>query len=170
MKIAPAVRSAAVSALLGLPVALVAHALVFGQSHAMGGERHGLAVYLAIVFSAAAATICGLRNARSKQARSLPPAVLLFTAGAWFAAFELTESAHAVPVLLCALAVAFAAAICGFALRAYAHTVHAIACFVSAVKAFAPSAFVCRFSPGAFNLQHTLSEFSLFSRPPPVLS
>jgi hypothetical protein len=170
VKIASAARSAAVSALLGLPVALVAHAFVFGQAHAMGGERHGLAVYLAIVFAAAAAVICGVRNARSKQARSLPPAALLFTAGAWFAAFELTESAHAVPVLICALAIAFAAAICGFALRAYAHTIHAIASFVSARKALAPSAFVCWFSSGAFNLRHIFGAFALFSRPPPVLS
>ena len=170
MKFASAVRSAAVSALLGLPVALIAHTLVFGQAHAMGGERHGVAVYLAILFAAAAAVICGLRNARSKQARSLPPAALLFTAGAWFAAFELTESAHAVPVLLCALAIVFAAAICGFALRAYAHTVHAIACFVSSRQALTPRAFVCWFSPGAFNLRHTFGAFALFSRPPPVLS
>jgi hypothetical protein len=170
VKIASVARSAAVSALLGLPVALIAHALVFGQAHAMGGERHGLAVYAAIVFSAAAAVICGLRNARSKHARSLPPTTLLFTAGAWFATFELTETTHAVPVLLCAAAIVFAAAICGFALRAYAHTVHAIACIVSARKEYAPSAFVCRFSPGAFNMRHVLCAFSLFSRPPPLLS
>lgn len=170
MKIASAARSGTVSALLGLPVALIAHALVFGQAHAMGGERHGLAVYLAIVFSAAAAVLCGLRNARSKHARSLPPAALLLTAGMWFAAFEFTESAHAVPVLLCALAIIFAAAICGFALRAYAHTIHAIAYFVSLRKAVARSVFVYWFSPGAFNLLHMFGGFAIFSRPPPVLS
>jgi hypothetical protein len=167
---ARAARNAIVSALLGLPAALLAHTFVFGSSHAFGGWLHPLAVQLGAGFATLVAVVFGLAAARGNRSASLSAGTLFFAATAWFATFELTESAHAIPVLLCALAIAVAGAICALAVSAYAHTVRAIAgCFSTRVR-FASRAFHLPFSGGAFNRRRTFDGFALFSRPPPVLS
>jgi hypothetical protein len=167
---AHAARNAVVSALLGLPAALLAHTFVFGSSHAFGGWLHPFAVQLGAGFATTAAVLLGLAAARGNRNASLSAGTLLLAAAAWFATFEFTESAHAIPVLLCALAIAIAGAICALAVSAYTHTVRAIAgCFSTRVR-FTSRAFHLAFSGDAFNRRRTFDGFALFSRPPPVLS
>jgi hypothetical protein len=156
--------------LLGLPAALLAHTFVFGSSHALGGSLHSLAVEIGAGFAAMAAVVLGLAAVRGNRSASISGSMLFLAAGGWFAAFEFTESAHAIPVLLCALAIAVAGAICAMAVSAYTHTVRAIVESFSARTRVASNSFHLRFSGGAFNQRRTFDGFALFSRPPPVLS
>lgn len=163
-------RNAFVSALLGLPAALLAHTFVFGTSHAIGGWLHPLAIQLGAGFAAVAAVALGVAAARGNRDASLSGGALFLASSAWFATFESTESAHAIPVLLCALAIAVAGAICALAVSAYTRTVRAIVECFSTCARFTASSFHSHFSAGAFNQRRSFTGFSLFSRPPPALS
>jgi hypothetical protein len=167
---ARAARNAIVSALLGLPAAFLAHTFVFGSSHAFGGWLHPLAVQLGAGFATLVAVMLGLAAARGNRSASLSARTLFLAASAWFATFELTESAHAIPVLLCALAIAVAGAICALTVSAYTQTVRAIAVCFSTCARVPSRAFHLAFSGGAFNQRRSFDGFALFSRPPPVLS
>ncbi len=86
------------TAMLGLPTALLAHAMVFGSGHAVAGAAHSVAL------AAGAAALLLVLALRSKQAaegtvvaarlRALAPSLagLMIAAAAWFALLELTRA------------------------------------------------------------------------------
>jgi hypothetical protein len=163
-------RRIATSALLGLPAALLAHALIFGQAHVLGGWLHSFALQGAAGFALIAATIASLTIARGQRCDALHVGALAFTATAWLALLELAEAPHAIPLMLCVLAILAATALVSFLAAGYAHTVAAVLHVFSArVKIGAPR-FVFACSPGASAQPRTVPQFSLFSRPPPSLS
>ncbi len=53
-------RRAGVSALLGLPAALLAHTLLFGHAHAAAGSFHGSALGVGAAFALLAAALAGI--------------------------------------------------------------------------------------------------------------
>ena len=169
MRLSGAVRNVALSALLGLPAALVAHAIAFGGAHEMGGAIHDTAIQGAALFALAAAVFIGIGAAR--RARWYPsPRMLLVTTTLWLVGIELTERAHAIPVAFCLLAIALTTALFASAVSAYARTVERIAEFICAREARPKPVHDCRLVPAAFHRRRTCGAFSLFSRPPPALS
>lgn len=163
------VRGYGVSTLLGLPAALLAHTLVFGQTHTIAGSFHVLvlAAGAASLFAAALfETLAALRRTKSISPHLL---VTALSAVAWLTAVEAGETRHAIPTLLCLLAISAAAWIIALLSHACTHAVCAIAAM-----------FVRRKPVDTFAVQHlraavlprpsTRAHFILFSRPPPVLS
>lgn len=168
------------SLVLGLPVALLAHIVVFGHQHAAGATLHNL------VLGAAAIAICaviGLRArhvviGRTSRAAAKKHAVLevflpAIAGAGWFSTIELCERQHAVPILATAAAVAIVAIL----VRAL---VHACAQLLAGIAvALLASIFVRRSTASAritlrvdvlripCALAHSLR---LFSRPPPAFS
>jgi hypothetical protein len=153
-----------------LPAALLAHTFVFGSSHTIGGSLHSLVIQAGAGFAATVAAVLGASAVRGTRRAPVSGSVLLLAALAWFAAFEFSESAHAVPVLLCTLAIALAGAICGLAVSAYTQAVRAV---VEALCVRTRIAAPClRVATRAERLlvRRFIGVFSLFSRPPPALS
>lgn len=163
-------RSYGVSALLGLPAALLAHTLVFGQAHAIAGSFH-VAALAAGAASLAVAALLGAFAAVRRE-KSVAPHMLgmALSATAWLAALEAGESRHAIPTLFCLLAVAAAVWIVALLSQAYTQTVSTIATLFLARDITHSSAFIARFDGGRVPRNHTFSCFTLFSRPPPALS
>lgn len=110
---------------LGLVAALIGHAVVYGNGHAMGGDYHelllklALAGSLALLGALAALATAGARFVADgsilarRVAQVLPnfPALLAATA-AWYSLGEAIEPQHAAAsILLVALALALAAAL-----------------------------------------------------------
>jgi hypothetical protein len=162
-------RRFGISALLGLPAALVAHTLVFGQTHAVAGSFHGLAVGVGAGFALLAALLAGIAAARHTRADAPHVVITALTAIGWLAALEATESPHGIPVLLCLLALALATAIVATATRACAQTIAAIVSFFG-VRTTARAALFAGHARFVVCRRHTIGEIAIFSRPPPALS
>lgn len=169
---------------LGLPAAVLAHALAFGGGHAIGGNLHALVLDLVAVCCAAAggalfavsclsagATPQGTLAAMRLRA-SLPSAPWLF-AGAcvWFAAIEFGEAHHSIALVQTAISLAAASWLIRSVFRAIARV---LACVVWAAASVARSqtapwvAFF--FAPAAPRRPALTHRFRLFSRPPPAFA
>lgn len=161
----------AISALLGMPAALLAHAFIFGNGHLAGGAFHaafaqgGTACAFAALGAVLAASVRGRRSCAPYLA-----AIALATAAA-LAAIEAVESSHRIPLLLCLFAVAFAAALAYAAVHAFSASARAVAAVLSTRAKIAVSR--CD-RAGAFAARllriNSAWHFALFSRPPPLLS
>lgn len=166
--------------LLGLPAALVAHALVFGGDHAIAGAlQSGLcgAGALAFVFAALVHTSKGVQQGTIAAARIklLVPnlALLLGSSGAWFAVFETCEAPHAHAPLIIALALVVACIAVRWTVnllsRAIASVRFAILHAISRAP-FQPAASLRRVLVAPMPLFALAYSERLFSRPPPALS
>ena len=158
------------AALLGLPAALFAHALVFGGDHAVSGALHPAAIDLAWLFAAIClAMACGRAVCRRSQLRTSFSGIAAGGA-AWFYAFELCEKPHAIPFFTAALALAAAAWIARAVFNAFASIVAAVAVASRSTRTPNPQAHVrlgVLHPPRAASLSHRLR---LFSRPPPAFA
>lgn len=160
-------RKFATGALLGLPAALLAHFLVFGNAHAAGGSAHGALVDAACAFGFLAALAFAIAACRRiRIAPSFTPIVL--GAASWFAGVEFSEHQSAVPLLLSALAILLCSWLIRATVRAFAHVVVAIlaAAWIPARRdrgsrrsGYARNTIV-RMRPAY--------RFRIFSRPPPA--
>ncbi|MBV8363894.1 MAG: hypothetical protein JO193_04960 [Candidatus Eremiobacteraeota bacterium] len=166
---------------LGLPAALAAHFLTFGDAHPAGGAAHLLfidamvatvcASVLALCVGAiyiAAATREGSIVAASLD-RLMPSALMLAaTATAWFVLIERAEGSHALPLGWAAVAVICVALLLRFALGGILRLLAAAAlrwftvCYRS--REFDRFESLVRPLPTWKRLQLALSHFS---RPPP---
>lgn len=170
MKNACGVRRFGISALLGLPAALLAHTLVFGDSHVVGGSFHAYALEGSAVFAVLAALLASVAAVRGSRCWTPHVGGTALAAGAWLAALELRESPHAIPVALCLFALAAAAAILAAVVHAFARAVVTVAQFFDAYAKLESVSFVAAFSARIANRRRALRDFTLFSRPPPALS
>ncbi|HET7813391.1 MAG TPA: hypothetical protein VFL13_03375 [Candidatus Baltobacteraceae bacterium] len=166
--------------LLGLPAALVAHALVFGGDHAVAGAlQSGLCGAGALAFAFAALVHTGKRlqqgSVAAARLRLLLPnlALLLGSSGAWFALFEFCESphAHAPVAIAAALALACVAirSIVFVLTRALASVGFALLQAVSLAPSFTATP-LRRMQRAPMPLFALAYSERLFSRPPPALS
>ena len=171
-------RTALTASLLGLPIALLAHALVFGGEHAAGG---------ALSTAALAAAALGLLFVVALHSRSLvqgsilaarlrnqlPSFATLAASGSLsFAGLEMCERAHTAPILAIIVALIAACYLVRAAVAAVAKSIAHVAIVLAAglhVPALSEAhARVQTYAPHfARSFAHTRR---LFSRPPPVLS
>lgn len=165
-------RIVALSALLGLPAAVLAHAAIFGHGHVLGGESHALfwASWIACAgLAVAAALVPAFINARFQSTLAPSLATLIAGTAGWFALIELREQPHAIPVLPTLAVIASAAWIAGVAWRGLARAAAAIAFeFVQMLRVVSePRAFagIGVAVPAVAAHAHA---HRLFSRPPPV--
>ncbi len=171
-------RRFAAALLLGLPLALIAHAFVFGSEHAVGGTLH----YAALAAGAFALALgIGLASRQATQGsilaarlRSQTPnfGVLSIAGSAWFAALESCERPHGIPILAVALALLAACALVRLTLALIARSLSAVVIALRVTSRRCALAFEyvrMRQRPARVfrSLAHTRR---LFSRPPPVLS
>ena len=172
-------RALAAALPMGLPTALLAHALVFGSEHAAGGALQRVALALAALAIVVSATLRSRKAVQGSIAASRlrvgAPSLLalLFSAASWFAILELCESSHAIPVL--ALACALVAAC--VAVRA---AVGLLARFIAGVTLALVQIFasglcsVCVWSSMPRTASRPVHAFvvnaQLLPRPPPALS
>lgn len=165
-----AARRVGGGALLGLPAALLAHTLVFGGEHAVGGPMHALLFGLAASFGFLITLLVAIAAVRSMRGATPRFAAIFTGAALWFGGIELYEHGHGVPLLLSFLALLLASGIVRAVLRAFAHTVAIIAYALWSVltkpKAICASAIVLA-TPAQ---QRPAYRFRVFSRPPPALS
>lgn len=172
-------RTALAAAALGLPSALLAHALVFGNDHAAGGALQSAALALAALVLVAACALHAIRLSQgSVVARRLteriPHAITLaVTTGGWFALLERCETPHAIPPLAVAAAIAIACFAVLAIVRSAARCIASIAlAFTSALRPFAMPAVPVidlGFAPAPALLALARTH-RLYSRPPPALS
>lgn len=160
-------RRAAAGTLLGLPAALLAHALTFGHDHAAGGRLHALFLELAGGFGFLA-TLAIAINA-SRRMRHAPANLLWIAAPAtaWFSVIELGEARHGIPRALSLLAILAASWLVRAIVRAFAHTLVAVvASLWSRVRAAQARAHRAprTMRPPALRPAY---RFRIFSRPPP---
>lgn len=170
MKCLRAASRMAVSTLLGLPAALVSHAVIFGNAHAAGGNLHAASAYAAYIFALCAAFFAGAAAVRRNPCWRPHIAGITVAAAAWLALLEVRESPHATPALLCVFAVVAVSAL--FAVLSQTFTV-ALAAVAQAFQRRAVDAtrqIVQHFSRLAQLYTSTCLHFALFSRPPPALS
>ena len=170
MRPAAFARRLAGGGLLGLPAALLAHQLVFGGSHEAAGALHALAMELGggCAFLATLLLVIGAARYLRSVVPGLP--VVLAGAAAWFAAIELCERAHNVPIVFAIAALLLASWIVRAIASAFAQTVVAIVTALwSALRFFVKphSARALRWAPSIEIAAHRLR---LFSRPPPLAS
>ncbi len=172
-------RNAATALLLGLPVALLAHALVFGQSHAVGGAMHGAALS-GCAFALAVAVALSSRDAAqgsilASRLRACAPRVplMLFSGAAWFAALESCERAHGIPLAAVAVAMVAASLLIRLAISLLARSLAAVALALLAHGEHLHSLERACLLP-RHRSPHALKSFPhtrrLYSRPPPILS
>ncbi len=180
MRLARALRAPRMltAAALGLPSALLAHAMVFGSDHAAAGAMHTAALAGACFMFFAVAALCAQRVATQgsvigARLRAVLPSIPSIAASAslWFALMESLEAAHAPALLLSIAALVLAAAIVQLAARCIGTLIGdavlaLIAFCVTAERALghalqAPVVLV------AVSSAHTGRRFS---RPPPALS
>ncbi len=113
-------RALAVSALLGLPAAFLAHAVVFHGGHVAGGGAHAVLVDLSIICMTLAVTAALAAALRERIGRFAPSyASVIASTAAWFVLIELREHPHAIPALPSLAAVCFAACIVAVVWRGF---------------------------------------------------
>jgi hypothetical protein len=156
-------------ALLGLPAALLAHALLFGGQHAAGGVFHAETLGLGAGFAFLAALIASVAAVRRVRWSS-PVANTVVSAAIWFAAIERAEAPHRIPFALCALTLLAAAWLVGTALRAFTGVVTAIAHAWHVRKTPRRAPHVSKTFCFAHSTSGRAWRFALFPRPPPALS
>ena len=160
-------RRAATGTLLGLPAALLAHMLTFGQNHAAGGRLHALFLDLAFSFVCFAAIAIAVRA--SRHARHMPANLLwvAMPALAWFCGIEAVEAHHGIPQALSFIAILAASWLVRGVVRAFAHTV------VAVIASLWTRVRECQLRVHCARLQTWLPalrpayRFRIFSRPPP---
>lgn len=172
-------KTALAAAALGLPSALLAHALVFGNDHAAGGAVQSAALALAALVLVLACALHAVRLAQGsivarRLSESIPHAITLaVTTGAWFAALELCEAPHAIPPLAVATAIAIACfamlAVVRGAARGIASIVLAVSSLLREFTMPALPAVDLGFAPAPAALAYARTH-RLYSRPPPALS
>ncbi len=172
-------RVLATAALLGLPVALVSHALVFGGEHAAGGALDAAAMSLAafgmlVVIALQSHSLVQGSILANRLRAQMPSFFMLAASGAaWFSLLELCESAHSLPLVAVAAAIGAACLLVRIAVDAIARSIAAVAIVLCSywrhIHALAESRILLRRrAPRAQrSFAHTRR---LFSRPPPVLS
>ncbi|MHB8152366.1 MAG: hypothetical protein ACYDGW_06785 [Vulcanimicrobiaceae bacterium] len=135
------IRKLLASLALGLPVALITHAVVYGSSHIQAGDAHGLFLEGAVlIFMATAlALLAGAcSQAKNTMTGSVLASVLMqdlpdlgplaLCAGGWFTFGESLEAPHAwAPLLVIALAMLGAAFVVRWALHGLARLIATIA-------------------------------------------
>ena len=168
--------------ILGIPAAIVAHMLLFGQSHQLGGSLQdlflsgalaagvGFLVLFGSLAVAGATHVMGGSVLAAKLMRYLPGLGSLAGATAtWYAAIEAAEPHHGgLPWPVVALAVASAAILVFFSSRSAVRAIARIAIAVTG-SVFAPRtpAFVPRrLTQRAFG-QGRIAANRRFARPPP---
>lgn len=166
--------------LLGLPAALVAHALVFGSDHAVAGALQSAlfgAGTLAFVFAAFVHMTNGAQQGSIAAARinRLVPnlALLLGSSGAWFAVFELCEAPHAHAPLAIALALGAACIAVRWTVQLFSRALASVgfAILHAFIRTpFHPAAPLRRVLAAPMPLFALAYSERLFSRPPPALS
>jgi len=158
------------AALLGLPAALFAHALVFGGDHAVSGSLHPAAIDLAWLFAGIClAMACGRAACRRSELRVSFSGIAV-SGAVWFGAIELCEQPHAIPFFTAALALAAAAWIARAVFNAFAALAAAVAVSSRSTRTPSPQLHVRRgvsIPPQSASLAHRLR---LFSRPPPIFA
>lgn len=172
MKITRALVSAA---LLGLPTALLTHALVFGSEHAIGGALQSVALaagslaLLAVVASHSRQAVQGSILA-SRLRDHIPQFALLGGASAiWFVLIELCETPHSVPLAAVGAALIAACLIVRAGISLLAQSIAGIVIAVARLLVHSQPVAVTvrnvRTAPRSLrSLAHTER---LFSRPPP---
>ena len=168
-------------AALGLPVAMLAHALVFGAGHAGGGDIHqplleaavavvsavlcGIAALLASAGGAAQGSIVAARL----RAAMPTPGWLFFVSCGWFAAIEAHEPAHHIPIAAAVVAVAVLSLLVYRVLLGFIAGLHHVVLVLSGGHCDAPSPCVKVTAADALpRPAQRLSHHRRFSRPPPV--
>lgn len=155
--------------LLGLPAALLAHAVVFGHGHVAGGSLHGIVLALA-----GSLAFFGLLISATALLRRIPGATpgiasIAACSALWLTAIERAEQPHALPILTMAAALLLAAA----AVRLFATVFSRIVCAIAAIIAAPfrnrlPRALFLR-ADAIPRARSAALLFYLFSRPPPAL-
>ena len=167
-----AARIVALSALLGLPAAVLAHAGIFGRAHVLGGGSHSAfwALWIACAgLAVAGALVPAVLNPRRKSTLAPSLVTLIASTAGWFALIEVREQPHAIPILPAMIALGLAAWIVGVAWRGVARAAAAIALeFVQMLRVVSePRAFA-----GIGVAVPTIATYAhahrLFSRPPPL--
>jgi hypothetical protein len=153
-----------------LPAALLAHTFVFGRAHAIGGALSGAAMQAALGFAVLAAVLAGASAIVERRWRLPHAGALSVSASAWLAGLELVEARHAIPVLLCVLALAAAAMLLGCLVAAYTGTLAAIAVLAYERPNALRGSFAFRYAHTSPDRRRSRPVFELFSRPPPALS
>jgi hypothetical protein len=171
-------RTFVTAALLGLPIALFAHALVFGGEHAAGGAFSSAALAagaLGLVLVIALHSRCLVQGSvlAARLRDRLPSFIGLAATGTiWFGALELCENAHSLPLLAIAAALFAACVLVRTAVCAVARSIADIAIVLTGhthVPARAESRIQALHNQpvAARSFAHVRR---LFSRPPPALS
>ncbi len=168
---------------LGIPAAIVAHMLLFGQSHQLGGSLQDLflsgalaaalggLVFFGSLALAATRFQCGGSILAARLSSRLPGIVPLAGAtGFWYALIEAAEPRHeGLPLLAVVAALACAAVLIFFIARAAVRWLAHIA-VVFCTLAFAPRALAFaprRYERRAFG-KGRIAASRRFARPPPV--
>ena len=166
---------------LGLPAAVAAHFLTFGEAHTLGGRTHlafidamvvALCASVLALCSAAIYLAAGTREGSivaARVGRLVPSALTLaLTAVGWLALIERAEEPHAVPFALAALAVVCVALLLRFFLCSGLRLLAAAALHVITLRFRARE--LDRFElvvPAAPFYKRPQLALSRFSRPPP---
>jgi hypothetical protein len=167
------------AALLGLPAALLAHGLVFGGEHAVGGALQSAALSAGVLVLLVAAALHSRTAAQgtimaSRLRSRRPGAVPLFVFSAvWFALLEACESPHHLPIAVIAAALCLACmavrGVLGPLGRAIALASIAIAGAV-AIRPARSCPIVPRRHPSPQPVRALAHAARIFSRPPPLFS
>jgi hypothetical protein len=161
-------RLTAVSLLLGLPAAVLAHAAIFGGAHALGGPNRQLIVVLCAI-CAGLAGAAAIAFAVRKRTMSPPLSGLIFSTAAWFAAIELREQPHSIPVLPAVALLCLAALAVSIAWRGFANAAAEIAHEFFHQLHVAPRETASQWYGFSVPLVAAHAPaYRLFSRPPPV--
>jgi len=166
---------------LGLPAAVSAHFVTFGNSHTVGGAAHGLvmdgmlgalcasvvALLLGAAYFAAAHRSGSLVAARLGRFLPATPLIALAAAG-WFCLIERAEVSHSTPVLLAGTVLVLVAALLRVAVSASLRLLAAVALafFTLPFAAREPERFAS-FVWVAPTQQRRHLAISRYSRPPP---
>jgi hypothetical protein len=172
-------RVYATALILGLPTALLAHALVFGSEHAAGGAWSSAAIAIGcvglmlVVALHSRSAVQGSIAASRLRAMLPPTTALAVSASAWFVLLELCEPAHNVLGVALVIAVVTASVLMRLSISAVASLFAAVAialgCSEKRIWHLADSG--ARLPHSSPHLPDTLTHAcKLFSRPPPVLS
>jgi hypothetical protein len=169
--------------LIGLPTAVLAHALTYGQGHVLGGSHHENVLQLTLALgavAAAAAAALTLASARTAQngsilasriAAYLPGwAGLAISAAAWFGLIESLESEHQVPALLILVAIAATAWLVRSLTRAALGALAQIAFAIFAVPIAPRSVFTATQTVAPILVRSRIVGRRRFARPPPFFA
>lgn len=143
---------------LGLPSALAAHALIFGNAHVIGANAHWMLGPLALLSllgllgilaaNLHSSTPCGRRCISERLHALVPSAMLAMLATlAWFSAVEAVEPRHAIPALAALVVLGVALLVQQLLRRAATILVEVVAAFVGARATASSQANLSRLFP-----------------------